>query len=152
MLDWLGDHKTLLTWLTGVSLALFVASLVIAPVMILRIQPDYFTHKHRPRGRWDHFPPFVRVMLAIAKNAAGYILILVGVVMLVTPGQGLLTLVLGFLMVDFPGKYRAETWLFSRPRVLKSLNWFRRRRGREPLRPPPGDGGSARPGAPAFQG
>ena len=53
--------------------------------------------------------------------------------MLVLPGQGLLTLLVGFLLVDAPGKYRLERWLVSRKAVLRPINWLRRRKGRQPL-------------------
>jgi hypothetical protein len=58
---------------------------------------------------------------------------LAGVAMLVLPGQGLLTLLMGFLLVDFPGKYRLERWLFARPIVRRPINWLRHRAGRVPL-------------------
>ncbi|MCL5807742.1 MAG: hypothetical protein M1418_04170 [Deltaproteobacteria bacterium] len=42
-------------------------------------------------------------------------------------------MLLGFIMVDLPGKYRFEQWLVARPLVLRSINMLRRRAGREPL-------------------
>ena len=57
-----------------------------------------------------------------------------GMAMLVLPGQGLLTLLMGFLLLDFPGKYRLEKWLFLRRRVREGVNWLRKRAGSEPLR------------------
>ncbi len=56
--------------------------------------------------------------------------------MLVTPGQGLLTLLIGLLLLNFPGKYRLERWLVRRPGVLRTLNWVRRRRGQEHFESP----------------
>ena len=72
-------------------------------------------------------------MLLAAKNLLGYLLIVVGIAMLLLPGQGVLTMLLGFIMVDLPGKYRFEQWLVARPLVLRSINMLRRRAGREPL-------------------
>jgi hypothetical protein len=72
-------------------------------------------------------------MLLTAKNLLGYILIAAGIVMLVLPGQGTLTILIGILLVDFPGKYRLERWVVGRGPVLQSINWFRRRAGRPPL-------------------
>jgi len=54
----------------------------------------------------------------------------------VTPGQGLLTLLVGLLLMNFPGKYQLERWLVGRPGVLGALNWLRRRGGHEPFEPP----------------
>jgi hypothetical protein len=56
------------------------------------------------------------------------VLVLLGLVMLVTPGQGILTLLSGLLLMNFPGKYRLEQWLVLRPGILRALNWLRRRR------------------------
>lgn len=135
MTGWIEDHQAALYWLAGVSLALFVLTIVLAPVLLSQIPADYFTHHRRPPGRFDHLPKPARIALAVAKNAAGVLFILAGLAMLVLPGQGFLTLLIGFFMVDFPGKYRAERWLVSRPRVLKPINWLRRRRGVSPLMP-----------------
>lgn len=135
LLQWIEDYQVLLYWLTGASAVLFAATLVIAPAMIVRIPPDYFTHARRPREKSDA-QGARGIVLRVAKNVLGYIFIIAGVVMLVLPGQGLLALLMGFLMVDFPGKYRAEKWLISKPRVLKAINWLRRRRGRAPLLSP----------------
>jgi hypothetical protein len=54
--------------------------------------------------------------------------------MLFTPGQGILTILAGLLLMNFPGKYRLERWLVQRPGVLSSLNWLRTRRGKAPFR------------------
>ena len=77
--------------------------------------------------------PLARAILAIAKNALGYVLILTGIAMLVLPGQGILAILAGIALVDFPGKQRLERWIVSRPAVLRSANWLRRRMGRRPL-------------------
>ena len=52
-----------------------------------------------------------------------------------TPGQGLLTLLVGLLLMNFPGKYRLERWLVGRRGVLTALNWLRRRGGHPPFQP-----------------
>ena len=133
MLHWLSAHHALLYWLAGASIVLFVGTLILVPIFITRIPPDYFAHPHRPAARWAPQHPAARLALSIAKNTLGCTLILVGAAMLVLPGQGLLTILIGFLMIDFPGKYRLEKWLISRRRVLAAINWFRARRGRAPL-------------------
>jgi hypothetical protein len=75
----------------------------------------------------------VRCALLMGKNLLGYLLIAAGIAMLVLPGQGVLTILLGFILVDLPGKYRFERWLVTRPLVLRSINRLRRRAGRDPL-------------------
>ena len=71
-----------------------------------------------------------------AKNLLGAALMLLGILMLFTPGQGLLTLLVGLLLMNFPGKYRLERTLVARPGIFRSLNWLRRRRGAEPFELP----------------
>ena len=68
-------------------------------------------------------------MLVVLKNALGLVLVILGFIMLFTPGQGLLTLLAGSLLMNFPGKYQLERWLVLRPGVLRALNWLRHRGG-----------------------
>lgn len=121
-------------WLAGASVVLFVATLFLMPAILVRIPADYFTHPRRPPGRWDGRGRVLRALLLVTKNVLGYIFLAAGLAMLVLPGQGLLTLLIGFMIIDGPGKYRAEKWIVSRPRVLKAINWLRERRGRASLR------------------
>ncbi len=60
-------------------------------------------------------------------------LILLGIVLLVLPGQGVLTILLGIAVAEFPGKYRLERWVLSRRPVLRAVNGLRRGRRRAPL-------------------
>ena len=69
----------------------------------------------------------------VGKNLLGSVLMVAGVAMLVLPGQGVLTILVGFLLVDFPGKYPLERWLVSRRAIGAPLNWLRSRAGRAPL-------------------
>jgi hypothetical protein len=133
MLEWLREHQALMWSLGAASVVMFIASLFLAPAIIVRIRADYFAHEHRPRSRWAHLTPAIRMLLHVLKNILGCVLIVGGLAMLVLPGQGLLTLMLGFLLVDFPGKYRLERWLITRPWIHRPANWLRRRRGRQPL-------------------
>jgi hypothetical protein len=53
------------------------------------------------------------------------------------PGQGVLTMLAGVFLVDFPQRRRLERALIRRPSVLPQLNRLRARFGRPPLHPPP---------------
>ena len=70
------------------------------------------------------------------KNVGGWLFILAGTVMLVLPGQGIITMVVGVMLIDFPGKFRLERWLAARRPLMRALNWMRRRAGRPPLQVP----------------
>ena len=72
----------------------------------------------------------------MAKNVAGVILVVLGIAMLILPGQGILTVLVGIGLLDFPGKRRLELWLVRLPGVLKAIHWLRRRRHRPPLEVP----------------
>jgi len=62
------------------------------------------------------------------------VLILAGVAMLVLPGQGMLTIVLGIMLLNFPGKYRLERRVARMRPVARSINWMRARGGHPPLK------------------
>jgi hypothetical protein len=133
MFEWMQNHQVLMWSVVGASAAVFIGSLLVVPALVVRIRADYFTHDERPRSRWADQHPMVQLTLRIGKNVLGCIFILAGIAMLVLPGQGLLTMLVGLLMVDIPGKYRFEKWLVGRRFVLRPINWLRRHADREPL-------------------
>lgn len=128
--------EALLWWGTGVSLSLLAATAVGVPWVVSRLPRNYFNQTRRSAWHRDVNTPRSMLVLGILKNTLGALLVLLGLVMLITPGQGLLTLLVGLLLMNFPGKYRLERWLVRRPRVLATLNWLRRRGGHPPLDPP----------------
>ncbi len=127
--------------LLAASLASLVVAALLLPLFVARIPPDYFSHPHRHRLSARARHPLVLLLLAAIKNLLGALFLLAGVVMLFTPGQGLLTMLVGLLLMNYPGKYRLERWLVTRPKVLQALNWIRARTGHPPLAAPPGHGG-----------
>lgn len=128
---WIGAHQALLVWLGAVSLALAVATVLLLPVVVVRLPADYFVASRRDlAGRRG---PLLWVE-HVVRNLVGVVLVLAGIAMLLLPGQGLLTILIGALLVDFPGKRRLERWLVGKPRVLAFLNRMRARHGRPPLR------------------
>jgi hypothetical protein len=133
MLDWLRSHDKILWWLIGLSVVTFVVSLLAVPRMVVRLPADYFARDEPYREPWEDRHPIIRITLVVAKNLLGIVLIAAGILMLVLPGQGVLTLLAGVLLLDFPGKHRLASWIVAKPPVLKSLNWIRARKGREPL-------------------
>lgn len=120
------------SWLGLISLLTFLFSLVAIPLLIARLPVDYFVR--RPVRDWPGRHPLVHLFLVLAKNFLGLILLVAGTVMLLLPGQGLLTMLMGILLLDFPGKRRLERRLIGLPGVLSSANWIRKRAGAPPLR------------------
>ena len=66
-------------------------------------------------------------MLVILRNLLGALLMLGGLLMLVLPGQGLLTIVIGLLMIDTPKKRAFQAWLLAWKPVNRGINWMRRK-------------------------
>ena len=133
MLDWFYTHETLSWWLLVVSLISFVGTLVVVPIILVRIPQDYFSYPSRHRIAWRDRHRFWRLPLFLFKNLSGLIFVLLGILMLVLPGQGLLTILIGLVLLDFPGKYRVERWLVNQPAVLRSINWVRVKAGKAEL-------------------
>ena len=133
MMGWIQGHELVLWWLAVSSAAVFVATLVVVPLLLVRIPHDYYARRSDRAEPAMKINPLARAIVVIAKNALGYVLIVAGVAMLVLPGQGILAILAGIALVDFPGKQRVEHWVVSRPPVLRSVNWLRRRMGRPPL-------------------
>ncbi len=129
----LDEHKVWFGWLAFVSVLLFFGCLVAVPWLVARIPADYFDAGRRPRTRFASLHPVLRWTGLIAKNLFGGVLILAGLLMLVLPGQGLLTLAMGILLIDFPGKHRLERRMIRFPPILRSVNWLRDRAGVEPI-------------------
>ena len=71
----------------------------------------------------------------ILKNIFGVFLILLGIVLSLpgVPGQGILTILLGLIMLDIPGKRPLEARIIKRPAVLAAINNLRARYSKPPL-------------------
>jgi hypothetical protein len=121
-------------WITAASILSAIATLLGMPWVVTRLPEDYFNHPEREAWRESKGEPAAALLVGLLKNAVGALLLTLGVLMLFTPGQGVLTILAGLLLMNFPGKYRFERWLVQRPGVLSSLNWLRTRRGKPPFR------------------
>lgn len=133
LIEWFQANDTALWWLGGISVVTFVGTLVMVPVMVIRIPFDYFSHPERQPTFVYRYGIFLGTLLLILKNLIGIVLLFAGIAMLVLPGQGVLTIFVSLTLMNFPGKYRLERWAISRRPVFRSINWIRRRRGYRPL-------------------
>lgn len=111
-----------------------VVSSAIVVIFLLLIAPDHFVAPQAALRRRFRSAP-ARVAYAVLKNALGAVLVVVGIVLSVpgVPGQGLLTILVGLVLLDIPGKRRLELKIVSRPRVVRAINRLRNRFGRPPL-------------------
>lgn len=131
---WTGvELSTVFTALGVLSAITFLASLVLIPVLVARMPTDYFRIHDRSPVPWTTRHPVLRWSLLVGKNVAGVVLLIGGVLMLVLPGQGLLTILMGLVLINYPGKRRLERYLVTRPPILRGINWLRHRGGRPPL-------------------
>ena len=110
-----------------------IVSLAAVAFALTRLPPDYFVNPHAQRPIDRH--PLLKILLALLRNSFGYFLIALGIVLSLpgVPGQGLLTVFLGVLLVDFPGKLRVLRWFLTRRGVLEGINHLRRSWGHPPL-------------------
>lgn len=117
-----------LWWGIGVSAALALGSFALGAAIVVGWSVDHFKRTKRARF-WDGRHPAVRALGLFAKNAAGVVLVALGLVMALPgiPGQGILTIIIGSTMLDLPGKRGLERRLISRPWVLRPINRLRAR-------------------------
>jgi hypothetical protein len=134
--NWAASHEWLMGGLTLASLAMFVGSLLALPFLVARLPADYFADPRRHTSRLRRLHPLVYLAALVLKNLLGWVLVLAGIVMLVLPGQGLITILIGLVLSDFPGKFALERRLACTPAIFNALNWLRRRAGHAPLQAP----------------
>ncbi len=136
---WAEEYRVLLTSAAAVSVLFAIGSLFLVPYIVVRIPSDYFVAPRRRESRFHKLHPVLYVLVIGLKNVVGMVLLIAGLAMLVLPGQGLLTMLVGLMLLDFPGKFRLERWFLSRAAVLAGVNWIRRRAGRPELVVPDSD-------------
>jgi hypothetical protein len=133
MPDWFQDHHAALWWLIGISAVTFLVSALSVPWLVARMPANYFSPSAVHEKPFAHLPKPVRIALLVGKNLLGVLFVVLGILMLVLPGQGVLTILAGVVLIDFPGRRRALEWFVGHDTVLHALNWIRKRAKREPL-------------------
>lgn len=133
LLERLREHEHWLWWIGAASLATIIVSAFAVPVLIRRMPHDYFLEDSEGSAWMRRQHPAMRIALLVLKNLLGLVIAVGGFIMFFTPGQGLITLVVGILLMNFPGKRRFELWLVRRKPVHRAIDWMRRRAGKPPL-------------------
>ena len=139
MSDWFGDvWATLTLGRVLIGVGLFLGSLLLSfaaiAVVMIKIPANYFSSHYvqdfLPNSSWA-----VRWGAVILKNLLGVLLIIIGVILSLpgVPGQGILTILLGLIMLDIPGKRPLEAKIIKRPAVLAAINNLRQRYGKPEL-------------------
>ncbi len=135
-LQWIDPYLPFIWGMASVSVFFFLASLLLIPWLIIRLPVDYFHSQTRTPLRTVSPHPKLGFLFAALKNLFGVLFILAGLAMLILPGQGLLTILIGITLTNFPGKYKLEQGLARRKSMLRAMNWIRGKAGKDPLIPP----------------
>ena len=133
-MDFAGRNETLLWIIGSLSVLVLIAVVIIIPIIVVRLPHDYFAGGRRTPPAWSGKHPFVRSVMLTGKTAAGLFFLLVGTAMIFLPGQGVLTILIGLTLLNFPGKFKFERKLVGLAPILRSINWMRKRTGRNALK------------------
>ena len=131
------DWSSTLAWVVSLSALMFFGSIVLAWYMIVRLPADYLVNADERSRKFAAQHPLVRVITIVTRNICGVLLLTAGVVMLLTPGQGILFIVLGVSLVDFPGKRDIVRRMMQQKRVFAAINRIREQANRPPLETAP---------------
>ncbi len=138
-MEWLSQFWLDLTWTrvglgVGIFLLSFGLSIGAIAIVMVKIPENYFS-SHYQRDFLPNSSFFVRWGAVILKNLLGLVLIVLGILLSLpgVPGQGLLTILLGLIMLDIPGKRPLEAKIVQRPTILAAINNLRAKYNKPPL-------------------
>ena len=114
---WLKAHGLVVGIISGASL---VGSIFLCALVIAYLPYDYFRAKRQVNR-------IRQPVLVLLKNVVAVILIIVGLILIPLPGQGVLTVLIGVVISDIPGKRKLERRIIQSPAVLSALNHIRSR-------------------------
>lgn len=136
IISWSSMNSDLLFLLGSLSIFILIISVFMMVLIISFLPEDYFKSENRnlissvQNSRY----PLLKLLVLITKNFFGVLLLLSGILMLVLPGQGILTIITGLVFMDYPGKYKFERKLLRQKGVINSINWIRSRLSKPPLK------------------
>ncbi|HIC40632.1 MAG TPA: hypothetical protein EYO74_04430 [Piscirickettsiaceae bacterium] len=134
MLDYIFDitsryHEYLV--LAGIiSAIVFIVSILITPFLLGMIHQNYFTNPNQHKLEIEHLG---HVIIVIIRTVIGFVLFIAGIIMLVTPGQGVISILLGLFLMEFPGKRKLELMFINHDPTFKTLNWLRAKVNKPPF-------------------
>jgi hypothetical protein len=136
IISWSSMNSDLLFLLGSLSIFILIISVFMMVLIISFLPEDYFKSENRnlissvQNSRY----PLLKLLVLITKNFFGVLLFLSGILMLVLPGQGILTIITGLVFMDYPGKYKFERKLLRQKGVINSINWIRSRLSKPSLK------------------
>lgn len=129
VIDWLSTHSLLVSAIAVASLSLLAVTILATPWAVSRLPSDYLLRRLENPG----LPGFGRRLLSLLRGLAGLLIVMLGLIMMITPGPGIVMILLGISIAEFPGKNRLLVYLATRPNVLASLNWMRQQHNKPPF-------------------
>ena len=136
VLLWVQTHPLVVTGMLVVSLLLAGVYAIVIFMAIGSMDADYFMRSEAHRDSWRNRYTSLWLVIRVIKNLLGVLLVLLGLAMLVLPGQGILTILIGISLLEFPGKHRLELAIVKRPSIRRAIDRIRERSGTEPLNLP----------------
>ena len=136
IISWSTMNSDLLFLLGSLSIFILIISVFMMVLIISFLPEDYFKSENRnlissvQNSRY----PLLKLLVLITKNFFGVLLLFSGILMLVLPGQGILTIITGLVFMDYPGKYKFERKLLRQKGVINSINWIRSRLSKPSLK------------------
>ena len=136
IITWSSMNSDLLFFLGSISVFVLIISVFMMVLIISFLPENYFKSENRnlisnvQNSRY----PLLKFLILIIKNFFGILLLLSGILMLLLPGQGILTIITGLVFMDYPGKYKFERKLLRQKGVINSINWIRSRLSKPPLK------------------
>ena len=131
LIGYANQYEELLVMVGLISAVVFVLTLLLTPYLLGLIASDYFTMKNPHKLEIKHIG---HVITVIIKSVIGLVLLLAGIIMLVTPGQGVISILLGLFLMEFPGKRKLELKIINHDPTFKTLNWLREKASKPPFK------------------
>jgi len=115
-------------------LALAVVTSALGVVIVVWLPAGHFSRLPYPDAGWRRHR-VLRWTVLVSKNLLGVLVLPFGILMALplVPGPGLVFILIGLSLLDFPGKRSLERRLLALPVVLRFLNEVRQRFRRPPL-------------------
>ncbi len=121
LFEWLKAHGVMFI---SVSVTSFIVSILFCTLVIAYLPSDYFL----PTGQSSRIKhPVLRIGFKCLKNLFAMLLVIVGIIQIPLPGQGVLTILIGIIISDLPGKRRVERRIIRLPAILATANGIRSR-------------------------
>jgi hypothetical protein len=118
-----------------VSIGTMALYMLLLPPLIIRLPATYFllTKQKTTVVKNNNSYSLWRLLAKVLKNLAGATLVMLGILMIFLPGQGFLTILVGLLLCNFPGKRKFLRWFVLKSKLAHLLNSYRRKHGRPPF-------------------